>query len=90
MDIERSKRKIAVPPPPPSSSVEKGVKWSPNLVEFSDGSKTQQTAVTREVERKSDRTARGGGGRGRGRGGGRRGTGGGRPKEPTKPPMVSA
>ena len=82
MDNEASSKKKTVSPP--SSTLEKGVKWSPNLVEFSDGSKTQ-TAAARETERKSDQLARGG--RGRGRGGGKKGNGG-RPKEPTKPPMV--
>ena len=82
VNSEASKKKTA---PPPSSTSEKGVKWSPNLVEFSDGSKLSQTAASREAERKSDRSTRGG--RGRGRGGGKRGNGG-QPKEPTKPPMV--
>ena len=84
VDSEASKKKTA---PPPSSIAEKGVKWSPNLVEFSDGSKLSQTAASREAERKSDRSTRGGRGRGRGSGGGKRGNGG-QPKEPTKPPMV--
>ena len=78
--MDSKKRTVASPP----FSVEKGVKWSPNLVEFSDGSKTQ-TAASREAERRSDQLVKGG--RGRGRGSGNRRNGG-QPKEPTKPPMV--
>ena len=78
MNSEARKKKTAV------STTEKGVKWSPNLVEFSDGSKTQ-IAAAREIERRGDGLARGG--RGRETGGGRRENGG-QPKEPTKPPMV--
>ena len=37
MDSEASKIKRTTS----SSTMEKGVKWSPNLVEFSDGSKSQ-------------------------------------------------
>ena len=82
VDSEASKKKTASPP---SATAEKGVKWNPNLVEFSDGSKSSETAASKEAERKSDQSAKGG--RGRGRGGGKRGNEG-RPKEPTKPPMV--
>ena len=74
-DSEASKKKIPTSP----STVEKGVKWSPNLVEFSDGSKSP-TAAAKEAERK-------GRGRGRGRGGGKRDNAR-QPKEPAKPPMV--
>lgn len=83
VDHEASKKETPVSP---TSTMEKGVKWSANLVEFSDGSKSQ-TVAAREPERKSDQLARRGRGRGRGRGGGKRGNGE-RPKEPTKPPMV--
>ena len=76
VESEASKKKTTASP----STVEKGVTWSPNLVEFSDGSRSQARAA-REAERSE------GGERGRGRGGGKRGNTE-RPKQTAKPPMV--
>ena len=75
VENEASKKKTTAS----TSTMEKGVKWSPNLVEFSDGSRSQARAA-REAERRSE-----GGERGRGRGGSKRENAG-RPKQTAKPP----
>ena len=82
IESKASEKKMGSPSPP--STAEKGVKWSPNLVEFSDGSKIQ-SAIARSAEEKKDQTLSE---ERRRQKSDARGKSSGHPKEPIKPPMV--